>query len=861
MSAERVGEDDVAGLPRMMSTYDLTLDDFQHAFDPKIFIRKLTSPIFGFDEEVKKIADSNGNFHPKPYGVLFQSAIEQLYSLRRKVDEDIRVLISDTKMAEAEHKAQLKELNNKFHWIRTEFQHLEQRISKVSHTAVRTGQQLEAKDLIRRKTDDSKILIRQFLEFNTGNPKKLDSVFTDDKRLQEAALQIQKLQKISRELQGAKTETAHSLIQSTGDLIERKLLDRFSDQSAATNLDKMKELARTLCKFESQKLIDQYVERVMEKMPDPEKELKGLAGIPPSVFSDKCKQFYDAMLRECRQSFTVIGKVFPNPYVVALRILKNLFGDRIKTFINLSVGQSQSTGDYLVVLEDAHYQTEKAAGHLASLKSDLLDASLNHQMHTTALGRLRASLSPSSRDSNPNPALDSVNTRLTGIGAEVSVGGVGVGVAGIGGVGAGVGVGGSVRGEEFKFKENVEALFNPFRADYLEKEVAHLRQHCQTIIAQATNLDEKQREDLDDKSLFGRRKKGAKGSRALKRWVLECLDAPAVAGSPPSPIHSAHGSGSPKNNSAFQKRRAILGGGGESSVVSRVLNHLSAGLERSDRLAEDVPLCCNRLASEAWAFLIESYIKVALQLADQVLPDDDSRDEPDTRFFFRATGAVNRIIRKMSRHYRIKILPRLESDPNMKSRALVANKEALASLEKRLLGGIRLCLNAVVKYAERLLTKQQRPADFKPKDEMVCFECTDACHMVSGFIAVQAEAAVESLEGRNLDAYLAELGRQFHALVLSHLRKFSVSPLGAMVVAQDVKRFQDVVSAFHIEEVSRLFSVLRDMSTLLLLPVEQLGMVVQQRLSSVPKDELHDFLRSRADYAKQRIQILSLLNI
>eukprot|EP00954_Amorphochlora_amoebiformis_P025494 1373358-Amorphochlora_amoeboformis.AAC.1 len=52
MSAERVGEDDVAGLPRMMSTYDLTLDDFQHAFDPKIFIRKLTSPIFGFDEEV-----------------------------------------------------------------------------------------------------------------------------------------------------------------------------------------------------------------------------------------------------------------------------------------------------------------------------------------------------------------------------------------------------------------------------------------------------------------------------------------------------------------------------------------------------------------------------------------------------------------------------------------------------------------------------------------------------------------------------------------------------------------------------------------------------------------------------------------
>jgi len=625
------------------------------------------------------------------------------------------------------------------------------------------------------------------------------------------------------------------LIRKTADSIERKLLTKFATESKRNKISNMKVLAETLCNFQSPKVIDQYIDRVMKRMPDPEEELKGLAGIPPSVFSDKSKQFFDRMLRECREQFSVIGRVFPVPSLVCLRILKRMFNN-IRAFIQLSVSRSNDIEDYLKVLEEAHKQTEKAAGHFASLRKDLIfpegvDVKTSVRTPTTnsqTLGRIRASLAHVQSTSLGTPLSSPIETRR-----EMNWG----------------------RADDFKFKESVENIFNPFREEYLGKEVKLLERYCKAIIDRAIRLDEKEREDLDDKSLFGRRKKGAKGSRALKRWVLNALDAMAAAGCPPSPV---------SDSSAKSKRlpQGKLSDDFEGeTVVEKVLNVLGAAIERSKRLGNDIPVSCDRLSKEVWTLLLEKYISVALDLAEEVLPDDVAREEPDTRFFFRATGAINRIIHIMTNHYRKHVLPNLEADPNTKSRADSFNRNSLRRIENRLLRGIKICLRSVMFYSEKILQKYQRPSDFRPRDELLCFECTEACHQVSAFIAVQAEAAVESLQGRNLDAYLAELGRRFYQVVVCHLRKFSVSPLGAMLVAQDTRKFQDVVHAFHIEEVSLLFSQLRDMTSLLMLPVEQLGMVVQQRLNTVPVEELHTFLKIRSDYAKQRIQILNLLNL
>jgi len=855
-------------------------------------------------------------------------------------------------MAEAVHKNQLKELNNKFHVIRTKFQQLDQRISKVSHTAVRTGQQLEAVNKNKRKIVAGKEMIRQFLEFNSGDKTQFDPIFrdfSDPNRLKAAARQIQQLQKYSNQFRGEKTEVAKASIEETADEIEKHLLRRFETELSRSNLGRMKDLASTLCCFQSQKVVFLYVNRVISKIPEAHNDLKGLSVIDPRAFKEISIQFFERIVTECEKAFDEVIRVFPAPSNVMVQILTRIFTERIQKFIH-KASKTEVVGDYLRILEEAHRQTEAAARDLARLKKEALDRMVEEQLSasgnapSTALATglvnergTNVLLGLSGAYTNASPAIPSVPYNLYEANggtenADIKFGAAGSGVKPLARLE-------SDRKEEFKFSEQVREIFQIFQQNYLEKELALLRSECTKIIQGSIQLDERQREELNDKSIFGKRKKGTKGSRALKHWVLTALDGLQVAGAPPSPrfegfetkgVGSGSSSISSHRNGATTRSAfgaadtatpttpagasgtlrpgdSARGGGGQrdykasdlshegehhkarhsqrlrtdnaygqdskgqspcgierqsnQSATARVLRMLTAALHRAERLAGEVPQCCDRLAKEAWNQLLTTYVATALDVAEQVLPDEDPKEDPDTRFFLRVVGSVNRIAERMNEHYRTHVLPRLEADLNIKSRGSSANRKALRKIETRLLKGLRMCLNAVIKYVERMMSRQQRPSDFKPKDEMDCFDYTEACRNASTFIAIQGECAVESLQGRNLDTYLANLGKRFYKVVTAHLRRYQVSPLGAMVVSLDVKRFQDVVQEFHIEEVSRMFSTLRDMASLLLLPVEQLGMVVQQRLASVPKEDLHEFLKSRADYNRQRIQIISLLNL
>jgi len=599
----------------------------------------------------------------------------------------------------------------------------------------------------------------------------------------------------------------------------------------ANNLKRMKDLAKTLWCFEKKQVVVDYVRRVVETVPEPETEMKGLSAIPPSVFRDKSKQFYALIIKRCKEWFRVIGRVFPNPIYVTVQVLKKLFNDRIKLFISLAVERSDGIGDYLQVLEMAHTQTVRAAKEIESHKNNLALSLAEAQSSARGLG-IHVDKSSMRLAGRGNPSMSST--------AESN---------------ANHAIGTAEGGEEFKFDERVESIFDPFRKDYLGKELENLTDKCRAVVEQAIVLDEKQREELDDKSIFGRRKKGAKGSLALKHWVLQALNAPGEA------KFNRESSSPPRSPFSRKDTSSGLPEGSTVQVTNAVLQNLTLALKRAERLGGDVADCCNRLAQETWSLLLESYVSVALDLAEQVLPDEDPREEPDTRFFLQTTQAINMIIHQLTSHYQDQIVPRLEDDPNTKTRSRQSNQSKIRKIEQRLIYGLTLCLNAAIKHFEKLLARLQRPGDFKPKDENHNIDCTDTCEAACAFVTSQADCAMETLEGQNLDAYLAEFGRRVYHSLKTHLRKFSVSPLGAMVVSMDVKKYQATVQSFHIDEVSAKFAILYDMTSLLLLPTEQLGMVIQQRLLAVSKEELHEFIKSRADYQKQRIQIMSALNL
>ncbi len=463
-----------------------------------------------------------------------------------------------------------------------------------------------------------------------------------------------------------------------------------------------------------------------------------------------------------------------------------IFEDKIRVFIDICVKKSTNDIDTLGILENSHIETEKMVEALASL--------CEIQMFSSAQpdrGR---------RERNAR-GLEKYDDNVHSHGSSRAAT--------------------PVRGvEDFKFQESFYKLFNEHRKTFFDTEREVLKSACLKAIDSVVYLDEQQQKDLDDKSIFGRRKKGAKGSLGLKRWVLNAL---------------------------------------KPELSRLVLQNTTSAVDRAARLSEDVPKACDRFSKDAWDMLVSRYLNRVLSLAEQVLPDDDPKDEPDT-FFFKVVSAVNSIAHEMNTHYRNHVSPHLQSDLNMKSRGRSYNRESLRTVEMKLLNGLLVCLRSNLRYAERLLSKQ-RPGDFKPRDETECFDSTEACYSVCQFVSTQTSAVLDSLSGGNLDNYLTVFGSNLHSLILAHMKKFTVSPMGAMVVSQDVKRYNDTIREFHIESVDALFNTLRDMSSLLMLPVGQIGVLVQQRLMSVPAEDIHAFVKIRSDYAKEKFTIMSALNL
>ncbi len=68
-------------------------------------------------------------------------------------------------------------------------------------------------------------------------------------------------------------------------------------------------------------------------------------------------------------------------------------------------------------------------------------------------------------------------------------------------------------------------------------------------------------------------------------------------------------------------------------------------MNRAARLSENVPKACDQFSKEAWGMLISSYLSPVLALAEQVLPDEDPKEEPDTFFFKVFLGILSRFFR------------------------------------------------------------------------------------------------------------------------------------------------------------------------------------------------------------------------
>ena len=105
---------------------------------------------------------------------------------------------------------------------------------------------------------------------------------------------------------------------------------------------------------------------------------------------------------------------------------------------------------------------------------------------------------------------------------------------------------------------------------------------------------------------------------------------------------------------------------------------------------------------------------------------------------------------------------------------------------------------------------------------------------------------------RNAEMFLTEIGVAFHGLLLDHLRKYTVSAAGGIMLTKDLAMYQDAIGTFGIPVLSDRFEMLRQLGNLFIVQASVLKSYMREgHLAKIDERLLRPYLLRRADYAKE----------
>ncbi|KAJ1030975.1 hypothetical protein NDA18_002200 [Ustilago nuda] len=105
---------------------------------------------------------------------------------------------------------------------------------------------------------------------------------------------------------------------------------------------------------------------------------------------------------------------------------------------------------------------------------------------------------------------------------------------------------------------------------------------------------------------------------------------------------------------------------------------------------------------------------------------------------------------------------------------------------------------------------------------------------------------------RNAEAFLTEIGVAFHGLLLEHLRRYTVSAAGGIMLTKDLAMYQDAIGTFGIPILSDRFEMLRQLGNLFIVQASVLKSYMREgHLAKIEVRLLRPYLLRRADYAKE----------
>uniref|UniRef100_A0A8C0RW95 Exocyst complex component 5 n=7 Tax=Carnivora TaxID=33554 RepID=A0A8C0RW95_CANLF len=289
-------------------------------------------------------------------------------------------------------------------------------------------------------------------------------------------------------------------------------------------------------------------------------------------------------------------------------------------------------------------------------------------------------------------------------------------------------------------------------------------------------------------------------------------------------------------------------------VVVNLLQETKQAFERCHRLSDpsDLPRNAFRIFTILVEFLCIEHIDYALETGLAGIPSSDSRNA--NLYFLDVVQQANTIFHLFDKQFNDHLMPLISSSPKL-SECLQKKKEIIEQMEMKLDTGIDRTLNCMIGQMKHILAAEQKKTDFKPEDENnVLIQYTNACVKVCAYVRKQVEKIKNSMDGKNVDTVLMELGVRFHRLIYEHLQQYSYSCMGGMLAICDVAEYRKCAKDFKIPLVLQLFDTLHALCNLLVVAPDNLKQVCSgEQLANLDKNILHSFVQLRADYRSARL--------
>ncbi|KAH9999826.1 exocyst complex component Sec10 [Russula vinacea] len=751
-------------------------------------------------------------FNPKPFISTFEAAVDRLIALRKDVQSKTEQMEKGVRLVEREYSKKMSELNRGFEAVGTSFVAMEARMSEVGRTAGRIGEQLETVHLQRQRAQAAYDLIDYYTQFSRDDTSRIDSLKKDgrDGRHQVAIL-LRRLATLAKEIDLPTAEKTRENIDRYCEKFETDMLRLFDRHYRKGDPKMMHHCAQTLLDFNGgascvQAYVNQhdfFINRVQKDMESDDTILwRSLAD--PNTISPKSETSLTELLLEIRatvgQESQIVQAVFPNPSSVMQVFLQRVFAQSIQQHMEqlLTRAGNMSELAFLRVLQLIHAQT-----------SVLVDDLKSYDM-------------PSTTPRSP----------VQNIGLSSAVPGGGGGATAISSI----------------LETAMEELFVPYTEGqrYMERESKSLAELYSGYLSTFTRYHEREEKLIK-----------TKGSM-LDRMMNATATTGASSTSKAAAAIMRFGGITPSDR--FQEKLPDEQVNDEDGIlaVSVAETMLKWHAEAIGRCAElsppnDIPKHTFALFRVLAEVIANGYIEVAstrrILATARLEAIDHTKTEPSLQALS-ILHLVDLICHLWQKYVNIALLPLAAGSVVVRREMVVFNNQTVSKIEGAANALMQRLIDAVVAWMSTQLAKQKK-TDFKPRNDDDSFARvnTDPCIGCCDILEKVGIVAKQNLSGKNLEVFLTEVGVAFHSQLLEHLRKFPVSATGGLMLAKDLKSYQDTIATFSIHALHERFEFIRQLGNIFLVQPEILkSYITENYLGRIEPALLRPYLAQRSDW-------------